>query len=243
MKTNDIREHILATYINLRVGIALLAFLLPFLLWLGGLTRADLPLQGSMSAYYHAGNGAMRDFFVGILFAVGLAMYLYRGYTALENWALNFAAIFLVGVAIIPMQWDCGNSCGKFSVHGTLAVLFFLSIAYVCIFRARDTLELMKDKAKAARYKKTYMLLGGGMVVLPLGAVLLSWILRSPSGEHSSVFFIEAVAVFVFASYWFVKTFEVKVTDSEGLAFDRRLKTRQYRTADIFKQVPVEHIV
>jgi hypothetical protein len=242
MNTDDIRKHITTTYINLRVGVAILAFLLPFLLWIGGIIRADLPLQGSMSAYYHAGNGAMRDFFVGILFSVGIALYLYKGYTALENWALNFAAIFLVGVAVIPMQWDCGVSCSKFSLHGTLAVLFFLSIAYVCIFRSQDTLGLIKDQAKAARYKKIYLWMGGAMVVLPLGAVLLSLLLRSPAGDNLTVFLVEAVAVFVFASYWFVKTQEIRLTDSEGLAMAGRLKVRGHKVADVFRQLAVERV-
>ena len=60
----ELQRHILTTYINIRVGIAAIGIAFPFLLWLGGYFYARLPLQGSMSAYYHAvGNEdrSMRD--------------------------------------------------------------------------------------------------------------------------------------------------------------------------------------
>ncbi len=41
------------TYLQLRLGIAIIAFSLPWILWLGGL-HAGIPLLPSMSAYYHA---------------------------------------------------------------------------------------------------------------------------------------------------------------------------------------------
>lgn len=153
MKSTDLQRHITATYINLRIGVAALAIILPLVLWIGGRLLFDLPLQASMSAYYHAGDGAMRDVFVGVLIAVGAFLYLYKGFTILENTALNLAGLLLVGVALFPMDWNCGNACGGLSLHGTFAILFFLSIAYVCIFRASDTLDLIEDETKVERYK------------------------------------------------------------------------------------------
>ena len=61
------------------MGIVVMAFALPLALWIGGYFRAGLHLQSSMSAYYISGNGAMRDVFVGILWAVGFSLYLYKG--------------------------------------------------------------------------------------------------------------------------------------------------------------------
>jgi len=50
----ELQRHILSTYMNIRVGIAVIGIVFPFVLWLGGYVYARLPLQGSMSAYYHA---------------------------------------------------------------------------------------------------------------------------------------------------------------------------------------------
>jgi hypothetical protein len=143
MKPKRLQAHITASYTTLRIGMAVLAIALPFLLWIAGHFLAALPLQGSMSAYYHAGGGAVRDVFVGSLFAIGVFLMLYKGFTDFENWALNLAGGFLLIVAVVPMAWGCGDACPKFSWHGTASVVFFLSIAYVCIFRSADTLGLM----------------------------------------------------------------------------------------------------
>ena len=78
MKSKNLADHMIATYITIRIGMAVLGIALPFVLWIGGHLRSDLPLQQSMSAYYHAGGGAMRDEFVGLLFALRVLLYLYR---------------------------------------------------------------------------------------------------------------------------------------------------------------------
>lgn len=242
MKNKALQDHIAATYLTLRIGIAVLAIALPFILWIGGHVRADLPLQGSMSAYYHGGTGAMRDEFVGVLFAVGAFLYLYKGFTTLENYALNLAGVFIVGVAIFPMEWECGDSCKGFSLHGVCAVLFFLSIAYVCIFRASDTLELISDKDKVKRYKKSYKLLGMGMLASPAIAVLLTFFLQPHSEAKSTVFFVEAAGVLIFAWYWILKSREIHLSNAEKAALEGRLATRQYRAADTFKEISVDRV-
>ena len=239
MKAGELQEHITATYVIVRYGMAALALAFPLLLWIGGRILADLPLQGSMSAYYHSGGGAMRDGFVGILFAVGALLCLYKGYTVFENYALNLAGIFAIGVAIFPMEWGCGAGCKTFTLHGTLAVLFFLCIAYVCIFRACDTLKLVPDRAKARRFKTIYHLLGWGMIVLPLAAVLLTNMLQALAG--SAIFAVEASAAAVFAVYWLLKSREIAHTDAERLAREGKLATESYSPLDVFKQIPVDH--
>jgi hypothetical protein len=51
----------------------------------------------------------MRDYFVGFLFAVGATLYVYQGHTWMEDWALKFACIMAVSVALNPMPWDCAK--------------------------------------------------------------------------------------------------------------------------------------
>jgi hypothetical protein len=79
----------------LRLGLAVMAFAFPLLLWIGGYYLGHLPLAGSMRAYYHAidslhldqgspGQGSMRNEFVGILFAVGALLFAFQGYSRLR---------------------------------------------------------------------------------------------------------------------------------------------------------------
>jgi len=242
MKTENLKDHIAASYTTMRIGMAGLAVVLPLLLYIGGQIRADLSLQGSMSAYYHAGDGAMRDVFVGVLFAIGFFLMLYKGFTFFENWALNLAGGFLLVVAAVPMAWGCGQACPKFSVHGAAAVLFFFSIAYVCIFRSSDTLGLIADPERAAAFKKVYQAMGWAMIASPAIALGLKWFLQPDPGQGVYIFFVEAVGVIVFGCYWFVKSIEIKETHAERRAVEGTLKIRPYRMTDMFNPITVERI-
>jgi hypothetical protein len=218
-----LEEHVEATYFTLRSGIAILGFALPILLPVGAKIARDVPLQPSLSAYYFAGAGAMRNEFVGILVTVGAFLYLYKGFSRSENVALNLAGIFAVCIALVPMPWNCGTTCSPVSVHGTAAVLFFLCIAYVCLFRAMDTLSLLDDPQRVARYKRSYRILGASMVISPVAALLVNALLQRRGEESLGVFFIEGFAVWVFAAYWSVKSRELRETSAERQAFEGKV--------------------
>lgn len=180
----SLEGQIRATYFALRVTLAVLAFTLPPLLWVGGHLVAQIPIRDSMSAYYwaapgqvckctcttpdsgkcptieetnwterqrqawidHLKAGTMRNYFVGLLFAVGAILFVYKGYSWKEDWALNFAGAMAASIALNPTPWDCAKH--RLTFHGTSAILFFIAIAYVCIFRADDTLVLVEDPEK-----------------------------------------------------------------------------------------------
>ena len=239
MKPQELQDHITATYFTLRLGLILLGASLPFILLIGGLIHGGLPPQASMSAYYHAGDGVMRDKFVGALWAVGACLYLYKGYTHLENYALNLAGVCAICIALFPMQWDCGTSCSAFSLHGAFAVLFFVLIAYVCVFRAPDTLNLMTDRGKATRYLRIYRALGIGMIASPVAAVILISGLHIATESRPTVFAIEAAGVLVFAAYWFVKSREISMTNAERSAIQGELMTKPTGAGDTFRTVTV----
>ncbi len=213
MNADELQKHMLATYTSLRYGVAVIAFAFPLILWIGGNIQG-IPLADSMSAYYHEVNNgkSMRNWFVGILFAIGIVVYLYKGYSHKENYALNFAGVFAIGIAIFPMEWKCGDDCSPISVHGVAAVSFFLCIAYVCLFRAADTLQLVEDEARRKKYLTFYRLCGVGMILSPVTAVVLSFVFDQPT---AFTFYIELAGIFAFASYWLAKSREIAHTNSE----------------------------
>lgn len=219
MGPQDLQRHFAATYLALRAGLVSLGLTLPWVLLFGGLLSGQ-DLLPSMSDYYYTG---LRDVFVGVLVAVGGLLIVYKGYSRWEDGALNLGGLFLAGVAFIPMQNpSSGANRGPLSLHGLLAVLFFVCIAYVCIFRASDTLALMQDKQREARFRKTYRRLGIATVLSPLAAVLVNFVL----GASAQTFFVEAFGVSVFAFYWMVKSREMAVTGAESLAARGKLRIR-----------------
>lgn len=210
------------TYFALRIGMGVLAAALPVLLWLGGHFADGEPLRCSMSAYYY--SSAMRDTFVGALVAIGVFLYLYKGFSREENWALNLAGALAVGIAMRPTTPRCDDAGGPLTLHGTFAVLFFLSIAYVCLFRASDTLSLVRDTRRARRLRTVYRALGALMVVSPVIAVALGAFMRSEGRARPALFLVEAFAVFTFAVYWLTKSREMSATNADRLALERKLR-------------------
>jgi hypothetical protein len=214
----SLQKHFQETYFTLRLGIAILGLALPILLVSVAWLRARVGLQASMSAYYFAGNGIVRDIFVGVLVAVGAFLILYRGFSRQEDIALNFAGFFAVAVAMFPMEWQCGTNCSPVSVHGTAAILFFACIAYVCLARAMDTVNLLDDSKRIDYYKARYKTIGTLMIISPLAALILNGALQSKGRESYAVFFIEAFAVWVFSAYWLIKSKEMRESSAEKRA-------------------------
>ncbi|MBI4782424.1 MAG: hypothetical protein HY785_14070 [Oscillatoriophycideae cyanobacterium NC_groundwater_1537_Pr4_S-0.65um_50_18] len=228
----SLQEHIISTYGALRRGIGFLAIALPIILSVGGFVKYGLTPQDSISAYYHAfvptaqppglfeiaGNGVMRNWFVGILWAISVFLILYRGYGRRENTVLNIAGVLLIAVAMFPMDWTCGTTCPKVSVHGVSAILFFLAIGYVCIFRSGDTLELINPSARES-YKRWYRIIGLLMWVFPLVVAALEFFKLHPFGTRT-VFFIEAAGIWTFAAYWLIKSHEISFSNADVVAIE-----------------------
>lgn len=215
-----LQAHITRTYHNLRYGIGITGLALPVLLWIGGAVIDHKPLRSSMSAYYYTSMG---DVFVGSLVAIGLFLYLYKGFSTVENWALNVAGALAVGIAMIPTAREESTVLAAkdhLTLHTTLAVAFFLVIAFVCIVCADDTLSLIRDTKIAERLRTVYRLLGIGMIVSPLLAVVVTLVLHSTS----RTFFLEAFAIWLFGAYWLVKSRELQQTGAEQLALDGKLQ-------------------
>jgi len=219
----QLQQHILSTYLDIRRGIAIIGIIFPFLLWIGGRVRYGLPLQDSMSAYYYT---PMRDWFVGLLFVTGTFLVLYKGFSHAEDWALNIGGVLAVGVAIFPMPLEKGKEW--ITLHGFCAVGLFFSIAFVALFCAKDTLELIKDtkipnpEQVIARLKKLYNGIGVAMIL----AVAAAYLLNNAFDTGRSTFWVEAAGILSFGFYWLVKSWELQRTQAE-------LKTIRGETAKV----------
>lgn len=244
MKRRDLQDHLIGSYTAMRLGIALLGIALPITLWLAGWSLFGLELQGSMSAYYHAGDGVLRNVFVGVLCAVGAALFFYQGYTRQENVALDIGGVALWGVAFIPMEWECTVDCGGFSWHAASAFVFFFAIAYVCIRRATDTLKLIEEAredglARARAYRRTYRTIGLAMIASPIVASLVATLMDPGTPKRYLVFWAEALGVFVFSAYWIFKSLEIRETHADRLAAEGLLVAAPAGIDKLLQPMPV----
>lgn len=228
----DLREHMFGTYFSLRLGLAVIAFLFPILLYAVGKWRYGLDLAPSMSAYFFAADSSMcttfpmRTIFVGLLCAISFGLYLYKGFEPLENRLLNAAAVAGVVVAVVPEALDKSQlgACpglsdvmaaqqGQFPWHYTAAVLMFFCLAVVAWKCACKTLDLLPaaHQAKKAKFRKTYRLIAIGMVAFPIVGIVVNYFFQA----NSRVFFIEMAGIWTFAAYWFVKSREMFLSKAE----------------------------
>lgn len=215
-KRDDVLANITSSYFFLRRGLAFLAIAFPFALW------ALAGIHNSLSAYYHCsrggcgdGAGAARDVLVGVLWATGTFLIFYRGYTRKEDWALNLAGIAAAGVALFPSDFariEGRSLIGK--IHFTSGLVFFLAIAFVCLFCSGDTLKKLKDAAKVRWFKRRYAVLGTAMIAVPIGVFALHYLLERP-GRGYTVLGVELAGLFVFAAFWLVKSKEIALIERQ----------------------------
>jgi hypothetical membrane protein len=155
--------------------------------------------------------GTLRNWFVGLLFAIGALLYVNQGHSRKEDWALNLAGLMAVGIAVFPMRWDCHSH--SFSPHGFCAISFFVCIAFVCAICSRDTLVLIKDPKVRANYRRTYIGLAIAMIASPIAAYSFNLFTL----QHSQVYWSEFFGIYAFAGYWCVKTKEMSGPDIKKL--------------------------
>ncbi len=223
---HELQKHMMGTYFGLRVGLAVIGIVLPLIVLIAGRVLHHVWLEPSISRYYHTEGISFfttRDLFVGGLFAAGACLYLYKGFSTRENVALNLAGVFALFVALLPTAATSADGGLVSKLHGTSAVLFFLCIAYVSLFRSRDTLRLLSP-AKRRRYALAYFWTGLAMIVSPVAAVVLSFALEPTSRFTTLIFWAETFAVWTFAAYWIIKTREMRETKAEKRALNAELK-------------------
>lgn len=212
LRGHELQRYIIWTYYMLRGGMAVIAFLLPVVLLVGGRRAWPGAQPASISGYYHT---AMRDVFVGALVTLGVFLVLYRAFGRLENWLLNIAGLAVICVALLPCARDLGSTDGAghsftaAQAHGICATVAFACLAAVAIFLGDDTVQLLPTKRTRRLYKGVYVGLGIAMIGMPAAALLLTH--RSPS----SLFWVETAALWVFALYWTVKTLECRRVEAD----------------------------
>lgn len=197
------------SYFSLRMAISAAGFVLPPLLLISG-ALVGCAIQPSISAYFHT---PVRDLFVGLLFLIATATYLYKGYSRRENVALNIAAIGAVLVALFPTELSMTAPCvlqperaAMPTLHMIGAFAFFLGGAFVAIVCAPETLDRLPEES-AARYRMTYRALGSVMVLTPFSALAITLLVRV---QPYYVLVVEILGVITLAVFWLVKTQEIR---------------------------------
>ena len=205
--SNDASDLSLRTHRRL---IGYLGFLLPFLVYLlSGLRPTNgLPrwhFLHSISAYYYTGAVAV---FVGILFALALFLFSYRGYTTsiADRVIGKVGGTAALGVAICPTKPPDGVTPPSWW-HPALGVIHLVSASVLFIAFILFALWLFRKSSQTNRKnrpndKKVRDMIYLGCAVIMMGAI--GWATASIF-TGAPIFWQETAAIEGFAISWLVK--------------------------------------
>jgi len=190
--------------------IGMLGLLLPGLLYLLAGLR---PTEGvppwrflpSVSAYYYTGAVGV---FVGVLFALSLFLFTYRGYEGdkADRVLGRLGGAATLGVALFPTAAPCGVSEPAWwsptigVVHYVSAIVLFVAFILFSIWLFRKShIANRRDRPPDKRRRDSICLLCGiGMIICVLWAA-------SSVVTQASIFWPESLAIMTFAISWLVK--------------------------------------
>lgn len=214
----EIQNELVIPYKNLRVTIGVLGIAMPFILYLGGKFIFRMGVQESISAYYHTGMG---DVLVGILFALGVFLFSYKGYGQEDNLAGYLACFFAIGVALFPVLRRGETSAVWMNVsaaHHFFATSFFLTLTYFCLALFTRSKSKLSELPSMKRLRNTIYRVCGGIMLLCIvimGTYLLAFDGTGPFlGLTNPIFWFETIAILAFGFSWFVKA-DVIFKDAE----------------------------
>ncbi len=188
--------------------IGYIGLVLPFVLMLIAISRdgvAHWEKLESISAYYYTGAVAA---FVGMLVALALFLFTYRGYAnryhRFDRAAAVIAAIAALGVAFFPTTAPDGVTVLAWwapwdgRVHHVCAIVLFLMFAVFALWLFRVTPEGENAAPDKRRRNQTYLTCGVAILVCIAWA---GW----EAKNHRPIFWPESVALVAFAVSWLVK--------------------------------------
>ncbi|MBV6472441.1 MAG: hypothetical protein JPMHGGIA_00697 [Saprospiraceae bacterium] len=204
-------EHsMIISYMTLRKAVGVLGMVMPIVLAIGYLIAGGgAEIKGSISHYYHS---PMRDFFVGLLCAVGLFMFCYKGPEKVDGIAGNLAGIFAIGTALLPTYNGdtpvdaVAALIGQFHLAAATALFLVLSYFSLCLF-TKTKPDQPPGRMKLRR-NRVYRICGFAILVF-LALIALYLVLlkgRMPWLDQAKpVFWLETLALWAFGFSWLTK--------------------------------------
>lgn len=202
-------DTLVLSYLSIRRSLGILGLLLPILLGPVGWLALGIDIRENMSSYYHT---PLRDVFVGVLCAIGIFLFCYRGYDAAENWTGNVACVSAIGIALCPL--DAGSDpLRQSSVLGYLHTLFggvfFLTLGVYSLYHFPRGHRILhagtRPEKRDAIYRLTGLAIAGSLLVMGVHLFLLPVAAKAFLNRYCFTFWMEWVAIWAFAAAWLTK--------------------------------------
>jgi hypothetical protein len=219
MSATDPNRDLLISYTTLRRIVGILGIALPLILLFGNICfgGCDGP-QRSISHNYHTHMG---DVFVGMLCAISLFLFVYKGPQPIDGILGNVAGTLGILVALMP----CGpHSTDKGFIirglpegyalgmaHNIVAGIFLLVLAYFSIglFTKSSPDDIITPEKR--KRNMIYRICGWIMVLCVVGCIVVMLLTKDAEPEptwvikDAPIFWFETIALWAFGFSWLVK--------------------------------------
>jgi hypothetical protein len=191
------------SYLFLRRAIGIIGLALPAVLIVGELVVGDGHLRNSISSYYHSD---LRNIFVGSLVAIGVFLLSYRGYGPIDEITGDVGAVAAIGAALFPVAPANATRTERIvgMLHGVFGAVFFLTLAFFCLFLFTRTGKARPTPQKLQR-NQVYRASGIVIVASLILIVVFGWLLDRQFGALHPVLWLETVAILAFGLAWLTK--------------------------------------
>lgn len=203
------------SYLTMRKLIGIFSLSLPIVLIIGSLIFSNCnQILSSISEYYHSN---MRDVFVGILCAISLFLFSYKGYDIKDFIATKLASILALGIAFFPTTVELqSTSCIIQPIHenhifGIIhlvsAALFFILLAYMSLFLFTKSNKTKSDISIEKKIRNIiYRVCGIIMIICIIIIAIITMLPKNSNiNKYSPVFWLETIALFAFGISWLIK--------------------------------------
>jgi len=212
------REMVIS-FMIIRRAVGILGVALPVLLALGTMLiggRGCRCIEPSISNYYYT---IMGNVLVGVLCAVSLFLFTYRGFDKKDNISSSFAGLFALGIAFFPMNIEsskddcdiltrCDNTWRN-GVHYGSAALFFITLAYISYCLFTKTHHADKNQPMTANKKKRNIIYRVCAIIMIASIAVIGSLLIPEVGKKLSPYkltiIFETIALWAFGLSWLTK--------------------------------------
>lgn len=195
-------DSLLISYMTLRKSVGWLGIVLPVVLVAGSLVLDHSnQILVSLSAYYYT---CTRNALIGILCAVSLFLFCYRGYDKQDSIISNLAGLFALGVAFFPTSDTDEKSDLISTLHYVFAGIFFTLLSYMSIFLFTKTSGFVTTQKKERN--QVYVVCGIVMIscsaAIPLDGIP---VVHDCIGRFKPTLIFETGALWAFGVSWLTK--------------------------------------
>jgi preprotein translocase subunit SecG len=200
-KTKQTNDDKIISYKQLQILMGLAGIFLPLLVVMGKyFSFQSFTLEDSISDYYDNGTGG--DILVGVLFALGVFLFAYKGPERIDSIIANIGGAMAMGVALFPTTSD-----KKFiySMHFICAVLLFTVFIVFSLYLFRKTKKHTKPTPEKVKRNRVYFWCGIIMIVCIVAMFVCYIFLKPVATQYNIIFWGETIALVSFGTSWLTK--------------------------------------